>query len=96
MHPSRWKAVLDRYHLSEWGAELAGTAILMLGGLTAVALDFGRGSPVAAAIPSVSARLLLTGALFAATGSLVAISPLGRLSGAHVHGGRLRRGSRGR
>jgi hypothetical protein len=45
VHPSRWKAVLDRYHLSEWGAELAGTAILMLGGLSAVALDFGRGRP---------------------------------------------------
>jgi hypothetical protein len=48
---------MNRYHLSEWGAELAGTAILMLGGLSAVALDFGRGSPVAAAIPSVSAAL---------------------------------------
>jgi aquaporin Z len=83
--PSRWRATLARFHLSEWGAELAGTAILMLGGLSAVALDFGRGSPVAAAIPAVSPRLLLTGALFAATGSLVAISPLGRLSGAHVN-----------
>jgi aquaporin Z len=57
----------------------------MLGGLSAVALDFAPGSPVAAVIPGVSGRLLLTGALFAATGSLVAISPLGRISGAHVN-----------
>ena len=77
MEPSPWKAALARFHLSEWGAELAGTAILMIGGLSAVALDFGRGSPVAAAIPAVSPRLLLTGALFAATGSLLALSPLG-------------------
>jgi len=33
----------------------------------------------------VSARLLLTGALFAGSGSLVAISPLGRISGAHLN-----------
>jgi aquaporin Z len=78
-------ATLDRFHITEWGAELGGTAILMLGGLSAVALDFAPGSPVAAAIPGVSPRLLLTGALFSATGSLVAISPLGRLSGAHVN-----------
>jgi aquaporin Z len=79
------KAARHGFHFSEWGVELAGTAMLMIGGLSAVALDFGRGSPVAAAIPSVSLRLLLTGALFAAIGSLVAISPLGRLSGAHVN-----------
>jgi aquaporin Z len=75
----------ESFHLAEWGAELAGTALLLLGGLSAVALDFGRGSPVAAAVPEVSPRLLLTGALFAATGSLIAISPLGRRSGAHIN-----------
>jgi aquaporin Z len=32
-----------------------------------------------------SARLLITGTLFAGTGSLVAISPLGRVSGAHLN-----------
>jgi aquaporin Z len=36
-------------------------------------------------VPSVSLRLLLTGLLFAGTGSLVAVSPLGRLSGAHLN-----------
>ena len=59
--------------------------MLLLGGLSAVFLDFGSGSPVAAHLPSMSARLLLTGALFAGTGSLVAVSPVGRWSGAHLN-----------
>jgi aquaporin Z len=72
-------------HVVEWSCELVGTALLLLGGLSAVALDFGRGSPVAALVPSTSLRLLLTGTLFAGTGSLVAISPLGRRSGGHIN-----------
>jgi aquaporin Z len=73
------------WHLAEWGAELLGTAILLFGGLSAVSLNFGRGSPVAQQIPSVSLRLLVTGLLFAGVGSLVAVSPLGRLSGGHIN-----------
>ncbi|HUZ89900.1 MAG TPA: aquaporin [Candidatus Acidoferrales bacterium] len=72
-------------HWPEWIAELAGTALLMVGGLGAVTLDFGSHSPIVALLPSHSARLLLTGALFAATGALVALSPLGRTSGAHLN-----------
>ena len=48
-------------------------------------LDFGRSSPIAPHLPSHSARLLLTGLLFAGTGSLVAMSPIGRRSGAHLN-----------
>jgi aquaporin Z len=72
-------------HWVEWGCELLGTALLLLGGMSAVALDFMPGSPVAAVLPSASARLLLTGALFAGTGSLVALTPFGRRSGAHIN-----------
>jgi aquaporin Z len=72
-------------HWVEWGCELAGTAILVAGGLSAVSLDFGPGSFVAASIPSHSWRLLLTGVLFAGTASLVTVSPLGRRSGAHLN-----------
>lgn len=72
-------------HIAEWAAEAAGTALLLLGGLSAVCLNFGPHSWVAEHIPSVSLRLLITGFLFAGTGSLVAISPLGRLSGAHLN-----------
>ena len=73
------------WHGAEWGCELLGTALLLLGGLSAVVLDFGVGSPVARALPSHSLRLLLTGSLFASCGALVTISPLGRRSGAHLN-----------
>lgn len=75
----------DLLHWREWLAEAAGTALLVLGGFSAVTLDFGLHSPVASLVPSHSLRLLLTGALFAGSGSLVAISPLGRISGAHLN-----------
>jgi aquaporin Z len=64
---------------------LAGTALLLIGGLSAICLDFGRGSTVARLVPSHSARLLITGLLFSGTGSLVTVSPLGRRSGAHLN-----------
>jgi aquaporin Z len=73
------------WHWVEWSCELAGTALLLLGGLSAVCLDFSPGSPIESAVPSHSARLLITGLLFAGSGSLVAISPLGRRSGAHLN-----------
>ncbi len=73
------------WHWTEWVCELVGTAILLIGGLSAVFLDFGPGSPVTPLLPGHSARLLLTGLLFAGTGSLVAVSPLGRRSGAHLN-----------
>jgi len=79
-HPPR-----EGWHWREWSAEGAGTGILVLGGLSAVCLDFGAGSPMLGLIPFSSLRLLITGLLFAGTGSLVAISPLGRLSGAHLN-----------
>jgi aquaporin Z len=73
------------WHWVEWTCEFVGTALLLLGGLSAVCLDFGPGSPVTSVIPDHSIRLLFTGLLFAGTGSLVAISPLGRRSGAHLN-----------
>ncbi len=59
--------------------------ILLGGGLSAVYLDFGPANPISAHLSSHGARLLLTGALFGGTGSLVALSPLGRRSGAHLN-----------
>lgn len=72
-------------HWPEYGAELLGTAFLVLVGLSAVVFDFGKGLPVSRLIPDGSARLLITGLCFAGSGSLVAISPPGRLSGAHIN-----------
>jgi aquaporin Z len=73
------------WHWTEWLCEYVGTAVLLLGGLSAVCLDFSAGSPMASVVPDHSARLLLTGLLFAGTGSLVALSPIGRRSGAHLN-----------
>jgi aquaporin Z len=73
------------WHWIPWGCEFLGTMILISGGLSAVYLDFGPASPVAAHLASHGARLLLTGLLFAGTGSLVALSPIGRRSGAHLN-----------
>jgi aquaporin Z len=73
------------WHWVPWLCEYAGTAILLLGGLSAVFLDFGPDSPIAPHVTSTSTRLLLTGLLFAGTGSLVALSPIGRHSGAHLN-----------
>jgi aquaporin Z len=73
------------WHFAEWACELVGTLLLVLGGVSAVVLDFGTRSPVASAVPSHSVRLLLTGFLFAGCGALVAISPIGRRSGAHLN-----------
>ena len=71
------------WHLIEWACELVGTALLLLGGLSAVCLDFGPSTPFKEL--GTSPRLLLTGLIFAGTGSLLAISPLGRRSGAHLN-----------
>lgn len=67
------------------GAELAGTALLVLVGLSLVILDFGAGSPVLRWIPSPDLRRLVTGFLFGATGATIAISPIGKASGAHIN-----------
>lgn len=72
-------------HWPEYGAELLGTAFLVFAGLSAVVIDFGRDSPLAPVVPSTSLRLLITGLLFAGSGALVAVSPLGKLSGAHIN-----------
>ncbi|ROQ30899.1 aquaporin Z [Frondihabitans sp. PhB188] len=84
-YPSRGHATPPQpgFHPVEWLCELLGTAIVLLVGISAICFDFGTSSPLRA-LP-MSTRLLLTGLIFAGTGSLVAISPLGRRSGAHLN-----------
>jgi aquaporin Z len=80
-------APADRWHFP-WRiflAEFVGTALLLLVGLSLVVVMFGAGGPGARLIPSERLRFVLTGFLFGATGGLIAISPLGRESGAHVN-----------
>jgi len=66
-------------------AELAGTALLVLIGLSLVIVMFGAGSPLPQWIPDEGLRRLGTGFLFGTTGALIALSPLGKESGAHIN-----------
>lgn len=66
-------------------AEFVGTALLLAVGLSFVILDFGAGSPVVRLIPDAGWRRLITGFLFGTTGALIAISPVGKISGAHIN-----------
>jgi aquaporin Z len=73
------------WHVREYGAEIAGTMFMVLIGLSAVALNFGTGSPTAELIPNEAARRLLTGVTFAGAAAAVAYSPLGMRSGGHLN-----------
>jgi len=53
-------------------------------GLSAVVFNFGQGLPMEQLIPNKSIRLLITGLMFAGSGSLVAITTR-KLSGGHVN-----------
>jgi aquaporin Z len=68
-----------------FGAELTGTALLIAIGLSVVILAFGQDSFVIHYIPDPGLRRLVTGFLFGTTGALIALSPLGRESGAHIN-----------
>jgi aquaporin Z len=59
--------------------------LLVAVGLSIVILDFGRGSPVIHLIPDAGWRRLITGFLFGTTGALIALSALGKESGAHIN-----------
>jgi aquaporin Z len=66
-------------------SELIGTALLVLVGLSLVILMFGTGTPMASLIPSEELRRLITGFLFGTTGASIALSPVGKVSGAHIN-----------
>jgi len=69
----------------EYACEMAGCAFNIFIGLSAVVFDFGHGLGMEHWIPDASARLLLTGLIYSGSGSLFAVSPLGKLSGAHIN-----------
>ena len=58
-------------------AEMIGTGVLLIGGLSAVIFMFGKGSPMAALLPDEGSRRAITGFLFGSTGALIALSPVG-------------------
>src|SRR5512137_2699020 len=66
-------------------SEMIGTAVLLAVGLSLVILMFGSGSPLLDVIPDEGVRRAVTGFLFGSTGALIALSPVGRESGAHIN-----------
>jgi aquaporin Z len=68
-----------------WISEGIGTALLVAVGCSLVVVDFGVGSPVVHALPSAALRRVLTGFLFGSVGGSIALSPVGKVSGAHIN-----------
>ena len=66
-------------------SELVGTALLVLVGLSLVTVMFGTGSPMVRVLPNEGLRRLITGFLFGTTGATIALSAVGRVSGAHIN-----------
>jgi aquaporin Z len=74
-----------RLHPYLYMAEFGGTALLVGIGVSIVIAMFGTGSPVPPLLPDPSLRRFGTGALFGSVAALIAISPIGRISGAHLN-----------
>jgi aquaporin Z len=72
-------------HWREYLAEFIGTGLLLLFGLSLVIIVFGEGSPVAQIVPSIKVRQVITGFLFGCIGSSIAVSSIGKISGAHIN-----------
>jgi aquaporin Z len=74
-----------KYRSKFFISEFSGTALLLLGGLSIVIFMFGSGSPMAQLIPGIKIRQVITGFLFGSIGASIALSPIGKLSGAHIN-----------
>jgi aquaporin Z len=72
------------WHPVDWACEFAGTAFQLTAGFSVVALLESPRSPATAALPP-WLRLVLIGIVFGALAAAVALSPVGRRSGAHLN-----------
>jgi aquaporin Z len=68
-----------------WCSELVGTALLVGAGCSLVILSFGASSPVPSLLPDASVRRAVTGFGFGCVGALIAVSHVGKISGAHIN-----------
>jgi glycerol uptake facilitator-like aquaporin len=77
-HPgsSDWRA---------WVAEAVGTALLVLAIVVGAALSLAEGSALSESLPGPGARFLALGVLVAPIVAALAVSPVGRASGAHLN-----------
>ena len=73
------------YRVKFFVSEFLGTALLLLGGLSIVIFMFGSGSPLEQLIPGIKLRQIITGFLFGSIGASIALSPIGKVSGAHIN-----------
>jgi aquaporin Z len=74
-----------KYRSKFFISEFIGTALLLLVGLSIVIFMFGSGSPMADLIPGVKVRQMITGFLFGSVGASIALSSIGKVSGAHIN-----------
>jgi aquaporin Z len=73
------------WHWTEWLCELVGTAFQLFLGFSVVAVMEAPGAPGRESIPSPGVRLVLIGIAFGLLAAIVAVSPFGRRSGAHLN-----------
>jgi aquaporin Z len=66
-------------------SEMCGTGLLLLVGLSSVIFMFSATSPFVALVPSLTARQVLNGFFFGSVGASIALSPIGKISGAHIN-----------
>lgn len=77
--------MVETKFLKAYLSEFIGTALLVLVGLSAVIFINGKGSPIIKLIPDAGIRRAVSGFLFGTTGCLITISPVGKISGAHIN-----------
>ena len=66
-------------------SEFLGTGLLVLGGVSVIIVMFGNGTPMAGLVPNALVRTSLTAFLFGTIGSAIALSWVGKESGAHIN-----------
>jgi aquaporin Z len=85
LHQRSQDKTQKQVNLRMYLAEFLGTAILLSVGLSIVIFMFGENAPGSHLIPHYKLRQAITGFLFGSVGASIALSPLGKISGAHVN-----------
>jgi aquaporin Z len=85
LHQTSQDKTQKQSNLRMYFAEFLGTAILLSVGLSIVIFMFGENAPGSHLIENYKLRQAITGFLFGSVGGSIALSPLGKISGAHVN-----------
>lgn len=76
---------MDKTLFKLYLSEFIGTALLLSIGLSVVIFNWGQGTIIDNWIPDAGLRRLVTGFLFGTVGCLITLSPVGKISGAHIN-----------